>query len=73
MASTANTSRRGSRTPLCVFSDLDVLVSWPVQRVQHLLPLHPQRFGAVEPTLAFHTAVSFTTNTNWQSTRASRR
>ena len=35
--------------------------------MQHLLPLNPQGLAAVEPTLAFNTAVSFTTNTNWQS------
>ena len=36
-------------------------------RLQHLLPLNPQKFGALTPDLSFNTAVSFTTNTNWQS------
>ena len=36
-------------------------------RLQHLLPLNPQDLGSVSPDLAFNTAVSFTTNTNWQS------
>jgi K+-transporting ATPase ATPase A chain len=35
--------------------------------LQHLLPLNPQGFGPISPDLAFNTAVSFTTNTNWQS------
>jgi potassium-transporting ATPase potassium-binding subunit len=38
-----------------------------MQRVQHLLPYNPQGFGPVAPDLAFNTAVSFTTNTNWQA------
>jgi len=36
-------------------------------RLQHWLPLNPQRLGPVAPDLAFNTAASFTTNTNWQS------
>jgi potassium-transporting ATPase potassium-binding subunit len=38
-----------------------------LQRGQNLLPLNPQQFGAVRPDLALNTAVSFTTNTSWQS------
>jgi K+-transporting ATPase ATPase A chain len=38
-----------------------------MQRLQQLLPLNPQGFGPVAPALAFNTAVSFTTNTNWQA------
>src|SRR5205807_9445182 len=39
-----------------------------IERVQGFLPLNPQKFGAVTPThLAFNTAASFTTNTNWQA------
>ena len=37
-----------------------------LQRLQGLLPLNPEGLGAVEPTSAFNTAVSFMTNTNWQ-------
>ena len=40
---------------------------WNPARVQHLLPLNPQNLGAVAPDLSFNTAVSFGTNTNWQS------
>ncbi|HMK44255.1 MAG TPA: potassium-transporting ATPase subunit KdpA [Dissulfurispiraceae bacterium] len=36
-------------------------------RLQGLLPLNPQNFGGVAPDLAFNTAVSFITNTNWQA------
>ncbi len=36
-------------------------------RVQNVLPLNPQALGNVSPALSFNTAVSFTTNTNWQS------
>lgn len=38
-----------------------------LQLAQALLPLNPQNFGAVDPALAFNTAASFVTNTNWQS------
>ena len=38
-----------------------------MQRLQAFLPFNPQGFGGVAPDLAFNTAVSFTTNTNWQN------
>jgi K+-transporting ATPase ATPase A chain len=44
-----------------------LLFTYAILRLQHLLPLNPQGFGPVSPDLAFNTAVSFTTNTNWQS------
>lgn len=52
---------------LLVFSTLGVLVTYAIQRLQLLLPLNPQRLGPVPPALAWNTAVSFTTNTNWQA------
>ena len=52
---------------LSVFSLVSLLFSYAVLRLQHVLPLNPQGFGPVSPDLAFNTAVSFTTNTNWQS------
>lgn len=52
---------------LLVFSAISLIVTYAILRLQHLLPLNPQKFGAVEPALAFNTAASFTTNTNWQS------
>jgi K+-transporting ATPase ATPase A chain len=52
---------------LLIFSALSVLIVYLLQRVQGLLPLNPQKFGATTPDLAFNTAVSFATNTNWQN------
>ena len=49
------------------FSLFSLLVTYGIQRLQQVLPLNPQNFGAVAPDLAFNTAVSFTTNTNWQA------
>ena len=48
------------------FSLLGVLAVYAVQRLQGLLPLNPQHFGAVSPDSSFNTALSFVTNTNWQ-------
>jgi K+-transporting ATPase ATPase A chain len=50
-----------------MFSLVSMLVLYAMQRLQHLLPFNPQGFGPVPPALAFNTAVSFTTNTNWQA------
>jgi K+-transporting ATPase ATPase A chain len=52
---------------MLVFSALGVLVTYGIERLQHVLPLNPQHLPPVPPDLAFHTAVSFTTNTNWQN------
>jgi K+-transporting ATPase ATPase A chain len=52
---------------LLVFSALGLLVTYALQRLQHLLPLNPQHLGPVAPELAWNTAVSFATNTNWQA------
>src|SRR5713101_761379 len=52
---------------MLVFSVVSMLVLYVLQRLQHLLPWNPQGFGAVPPDLAFNTAASFTTNTNWQA------
>ena len=51
---------------LLAFSALTMLVTYAIQRLQHLLPFNPQKLGAVEAASAFNTAASFTTNTNWQ-------
>jgi K+-transporting ATPase ATPase A chain len=48
------------------FSLLGVLAVYAMQRLQGLLPLNPQGFGAVTPDSSFNTALSFVTNTNWQ-------
>ena len=54
---------------LLAFSLFSFLFVYALQRLQGLLPLNPQAFGAaqVSPDLAFNTAVSFLTNTDWQS------
>ena len=52
---------------ILLFSVVSMLVLYVMQRVQGLLPFNPQGFGAVPPDLAFNTAASFTTNTNWQN------
>jgi len=52
---------------LLVFSIVGVLVVYALQRLQGVLPLNPQGFGAVTPDSAFNTAISFVSNTNWQA------
>jgi len=52
---------------LIAFSLVGVVVTYAILRLQHILPLNPQGFGPVADHLSFNTAVSFTTNTNWQS------
>ena len=55
-------------TVMLLFSAVSMLVLYVMQRVQAYLPFNPQKFGAVGPAhLAFNTAASFTTNTNWQA------
>ncbi len=58
--------RRYTRS-LIVFSLAGLLFTYAVLRFQHLLPLNPQKFGPVRPDLAFNTAASFASNTNWQN------
>lgn len=52
---------------LLIFSLIGLVFTYAVLRLQHLLPLNPLRLGPVRPDLAFNTAVSFATNTNWQN------
>ena len=64
--------RRGMRwteyaVALLLFSVVSLVVLYAMQRLQSVLPWNPQGFGGVAPDLAFNTAVSFTTNTNWQA------
>ena len=49
------------------FSAVSLLVTYGIERLQGLLPWNPQHLAAVGPDLAWNTAASFTTNTNWQS------
>ena len=53
---------------MLLFSFVSMVVLYAMQRLQGYLPWNPQKFGAVSPAhLAFNTAASFTTNTNWQA------
>jgi len=52
---------------LLAFSGLTMLVTYALQRLQHLLPLNPQGLPGVGAASAFNTAASFTSNTNWQA------
>lgn len=52
---------------MLVFSAVTMLLTYGIERFQYYLPLNPQRLAGVAPDLAFNTAASFTTNTNWQS------
>jgi potassium-transporting ATPase potassium-binding subunit len=52
---------------LIAFSLIGALFTYTILRLQHVLPLNPQGFGPVSEHLGFNTAVSFLTNTNWQS------
>jgi potassium-transporting ATPase potassium-binding subunit len=52
---------------MLLFSGVSMLVLYLIERTQQILPWNPQKFAAVAPDLAFNTAASFTTNTNWQN------
>ena len=52
---------------LIAFNAAGFLLLYAILRLQHLLPLNPQDFGPMAPDLAFNTAISFVTNTNWQA------
>jgi K+-transporting ATPase ATPase A chain len=52
---------------MLMFSGVSMLLLYLIERVQQWLPWNPQKFGAVAQDLAFNTASSFTTNTNWQN------
>ncbi len=52
---------------MLLFSLVSMVLLYLIQRVQGMLPFNPQKLAGVEPFLAFNTAASFTTNTNWQA------
>ena len=52
---------------MLMFSAASLLFTYSIQRLQQWLPWNPQHWPNVAPDLAFNTAVSFTTNTNWQA------
>lgn len=58
---------KGYASAMLIFSAATLVLTYLVERLQHLLPLNPQHLPGVAPDLALNTAISFTTNTNWQS------
>jgi K+-transporting ATPase, KdpA len=52
---------------MLLFSLVGCVFTYAILRLQNFLPLNPQRLAPVNPDLAFNTATSFTTNTNWQN------
>jgi K+-transporting ATPase ATPase A chain len=52
---------------MLLWSAAGMLLLYAIERLQGVLPANPQGFAGVAPDLAFNTAASFTTNTNWQS------
>jgi K+-transporting ATPase ATPase A chain len=52
---------------MLIVSFVSLLLTYLIERAQAILPWNPQHLAGVAPALAFNTAVSFTTNTNWQS------
>ena len=52
---------------LLLFSLVSMVLTYVIERAQHFLPWNPQHLAGVAPDLAWNTAASFTTNTNWQS------
>ena len=52
---------------MLMFSMAGMLLLYAIERLQGFLPINPEALGAVGPALAFNTAASFTTNTNWQA------
>jgi len=52
---------------MLLFSAVGMLVLYALERLQGFLPFNPQGLPGVPPVLAFNTAASFTTNTNWQA------
>ncbi len=52
---------------MLIFSGVTMALTYLIERIQNHLPLNPQKLAAVPPDLAFNTAASFTTNTNWQA------
>jgi potassium-transporting ATPase potassium-binding subunit len=52
---------------MLLFSMVGMILLYLIERLQGLLPFNPQAMAGVAPDLAFNTAASFTTNTNWQA------
>jgi K+-transporting ATPase ATPase A chain len=58
---------KGYGLSMLLFSGVSLLILYVIERTQQWLPWNPQKLANVAPDLAWNTAVSFTTNTNWQS------
>ena len=58
---------KGYGVAMLLFSGVSLLILYIIERTQQWLPWNPQGLGNLAPDLAWNTAVSFTTNTNWQS------
>jgi K+-transporting ATPase ATPase A chain len=58
---------KGYAFAMLMFSVVGAVVTYAILRSQNFLPFNPQGLDAVAPDLSFNTAMSFTTNTNWQS------
>jgi potassium-transporting ATPase potassium-binding subunit len=58
---------RGYALAMLLFNGAGLLLLYGILRMQGLLPFNSQGFAGLSPDLAFNTAVSFVTNTNWQS------
>jgi K+-transporting ATPase ATPase A chain len=60
-------SWQGYTGAMLIFSLATLLLTYAVERAQRVLPWNPQHFPGIDPYLAWNTAASFTTNTNWQA------
>jgi K+-transporting ATPase ATPase A chain len=58
---------KGYASAVLLFNALGLGVVYAILRLQHVLPFNPQHFPAATPDLSFNTAISFASNTNWQS------
>jgi K+-transporting ATPase ATPase A chain len=58
---------KGYGVSMLLFSGVSLFLLYLIERTQQWLPSNPQKFSNLAPDLAWNTAVSFTTNTNWQS------
>jgi potassium-transporting ATPase potassium-binding subunit len=64
---TRETDWKGYGLSVLLFSGVSLLILYLIERTQQWLPWNPQKLVNIAPDLAWNTAVSFTTNTNWQS------
>jgi len=60
-------SWKGYLSSMLIFNGFGIVLVYFIQRIQFYLPLNPQGFTGISPDLAFNTATSFVTNTDWQA------